>query len=34
MYTPGHTLGHISLYEPVEEILICGDLFHKNDIDG
>ncbi|WP_269050644.1 MBL fold metallo-hydrolase [Sporosarcina sp. G11-34] len=30
--TPGHTLGHISLYEPEEEILICGDLFHKNDI--
>ncbi len=32
LYTPGHTLGHISLYEPEEEILICGDLFHKNDI--
>jgi hydroxyacylglutathione hydrolase len=31
-HTPGHTLGHISLYEPEEEILICGDLFHKNDI--
>ena len=28
----GHTLGHISLYEPEEEVLICGDLFHKNDI--
>ncbi|MBM7599775.1 glyoxylase-like metal-dependent hydrolase (beta-lactamase superfamily II) [Virgibacillus halotolerans] len=32
LYTPGHTLGHISLYEPEEEILICGDLFHKSDI--
>ena len=32
MHTPGHTLGHISLYEPEEEILICGDLFHKSDI--
>jgi hydroxyacylglutathione hydrolase len=32
LYTPGHTLGHISLYEPEAEILICGDLFHKNDI--
>jgi len=32
LHTPGHTLGHISLYEPEERILICGDLFHKNDI--
>ena len=32
LHTPGHTLGHISLYEPEEEILICGDLFHRNDI--
>lgn len=32
MHTPGHTLGHISLYEPEQEILICGDLFQKNDI--
>jgi hydroxyacylglutathione hydrolase len=32
LHTPGHTLGHISLYEPEEEILICGDLFHKQDI--
>lgn len=32
LHTPGHTLGHISLYDPEEEILICGDLFHKNDI--
>ncbi|MFJ7936564.1 MBL fold metallo-hydrolase [Sporosarcina sp. NPDC096371] len=32
LHTPGHTLGHISLYEPEEEVLICGDLFHRNDI--
>lgn len=32
LHTPGHTLEHISLYEPEEEILICGDLFHRNDI--
>lgn len=32
LHTPGHTLGHISLYEPEEELLICGDLFHRNDI--
>ncbi|WP_082355164.1 MBL fold metallo-hydrolase [Bacillus sp. FJAT-22090] len=32
LHTPGHTLGHISLFEPEEEILICGDLFHQNDI--
>ncbi|WP_025784368.1 MBL fold metallo-hydrolase [Sporosarcina sp. D27] len=32
VHTPGHTLGHISLYEPEEEVLICGDLFHKNDL--
>jgi hydroxyacylglutathione hydrolase len=32
LHTPGHTSGHISLYEPEEEVLICGDLFHKNDI--
>lgn len=32
LFTPGHTLGHISLYDPEEEVLVCGDLFHKNDI--
>lgn len=31
-HTPGHTLGHISLYEPEEQVLISGDLFHGNDI--
>ncbi|MEW8986122.1 MAG: MBL fold metallo-hydrolase, partial [Bacillus sp. (in: firmicutes)] len=32
LHTPGHTLGHISLFEPEDGILICGDLFHNNDI--
>jgi hydroxyacylglutathione hydrolase len=32
MHTPGHTLGHISLYEPEEKWLICGDLFQKSDV--
>ncbi len=32
LHTPGHTLGHISLYEPESEILICGDLFHRDDV--
>ncbi len=32
LHTPGHTLGHVSFYEPEKEILVCGDLFHKNDI--
>ena len=32
LHTPGHTLGHISLYEPKQQILICGDLFHHNDV--
>ncbi|WP_096202050.1 MBL fold metallo-hydrolase [Bacillus sp. FJAT-45350] len=32
LHTPGHTLGHLALYEPEEKILICGDLFHKDDI--
>jgi glyoxylase-like metal-dependent hydrolase (beta-lactamase superfamily II) len=26
IHTPGHTKGSISLYEPKEKILICGDL--------
>lgn len=32
LHTPGHTLGHISLYEPTEQILIVGDLFHRDDV--
>ena len=32
LHTPGHTLGHISLYEPEQQLLICGDLFHYKDV--
>ena len=32
LHTPGHSLGHISLYEPEEKVLIAGDLFHESDI--
>lgn len=32
LHTPGHTLGHISLYDSKEEILMSGDLFHRNDV--
>lgn len=32
LHTPGHTLGHISLYEPNRKFLICGDLFHDDDV--
>lgn len=32
LHTPGHTLGHISLYEPDDQVLIVGDLFHRNDV--
>jgi len=32
LYTPGHTLGHISLFDTEEETLICGDLFRKKDV--
>ena len=32
IHTPGHTQGHISLYCVEEKILICGDLFHENDV--
>jgi glyoxylase-like metal-dependent hydrolase (beta-lactamase superfamily II) len=32
LHTPGHTLGHISLYEPSEQVLICGDVVHKDDV--
>jgi hydroxyacylglutathione hydrolase len=30
--TPGHTLGHLSFYAPEEEILMAGDLFHRDDL--
>ncbi len=32
LHTPGHTLGHIALYEQKQQILICGDLFQYNDV--
>ncbi|MFY0543201.1 MBL fold metallo-hydrolase [Brevibacillus sp. H7] len=32
IHTPGHTLGHISLYLPEHRLLICGDAFHRNDV--
>ncbi|HWP91994.1 MAG TPA: MBL fold metallo-hydrolase [Thermodesulfobacteriota bacterium] len=32
LHTPGHTLGHIVLYEPKEQVLLCGDAVHGNDV--
>jgi len=32
IHTPGHTLGHISLYNQEAEVLITGDLFHRDDV--
>lgn len=32
VHTPGHTLGHISLYLPEDQILLCGDAIHGNDV--
>lgn len=32
LHTPGHTLGHIALYAPDEQVLICGDVFHRDDV--
>jgi len=32
VHTPGHTLGHISLYAPEFQTLIAGDLFHRTDV--
>ncbi|MGH2514405.1 MAG: MBL fold metallo-hydrolase, partial [Ktedonobacterales bacterium] len=32
LHTPGHTLGHISLYLPENEILLCGDAIHRDDV--
>jgi len=32
LHTPGHTLGHLAFYEPHEQILICGDTFHRDDV--
>ncbi|MFN8473379.1 MAG: MBL fold metallo-hydrolase [Anaerolineae bacterium] len=30
--TPGHTLGHLSLYSPADGVLIAGDVFHSDDV--
>ena len=30
--TPGHTLGHISLYAPEQETLLLGDAVHGDDV--
>ncbi len=32
LHTPGHTLGHISLFEEREKALICGDAVHGDDV--
>lgn len=32
IHTPGHTCGHVCLYEPTEQILICGDVLQSNDV--
>lgn len=32
LHTPGHTLGHIALYMPDQQLLICGDLVHRDDV--
>ena len=32
IHTPGHTLGHLSLYAPEEEILLLGDAVHGDDV--
>ena len=32
LHTPGHTRGHLSLYFPQEQVLILGDLFHRDDV--
>ncbi len=32
LHTPGHTLGHISLFEEREKVLICGDAVHGDDV--
>ena len=31
LHTPGHTLGHVSLYEPHARVLILGDAVHGDD---
>lgn len=32
LHTPGHTQGHVSLFEPERRVLLGGDLFHADDV--
>ena len=32
IHTPGHTLGHMSLYAPQDQVLILGDVVHADDV--
>jgi hydroxyacylglutathione hydrolase len=32
LHTPGHTLGHVSLYAPEERVFIFGDAVHGDDV--
>lgn len=32
VHTPGHTLGHVALFEPEERVLLAGDLVHDGDV--
>lgn len=32
LHTPGHTLGHLSFYEPRNRVLILGDAVHGDDV--
>ncbi len=32
IHTPGHTLGHMSLYAPQDQVLILGDAVHADDV--
>lgn len=32
LHTPGHTLGHISLYQAETQCLLCGDVVHSDDV--
>lgn len=32
LHTPGHTVGHISLFEPTTGVLIVGDAVHATDV--
>ncbi len=32
MHTPSHTLGHLALFLPDSQVLVCGDLLSENDV--